>query len=130
MKRTDPYQRFSGRHAHTQMWEQHHGLKVGKGNIVHHKNENKRDNRVCSRPAPCPNLKCGNLERKTRAQHILEHKPGRMGGRHIPNKKPKKVYRCKDCGRGKSHKGDRCVDCARAMRYGAKDGLTRKKATR
>lgn len=117
------YKQFRGRDAHVRIYEFHHGRKVQPGYIVHHRDENKKNNAVCAGPVPCPKKWCGNLETLTRAAHILQHQPGRMGGRLIKNKVPPKVYHCSRCGVEKSRKGDVCQRCRWES---AKDGLTKK----
>lgn len=104
---------IGSQYVHVLLWRKHHGVTLdGDEWIIHHKNHNKHDNRVCKGPEPCPDWECGNLGAMTRADHIREHKPGRMGGRKIPNKRPRKVYTCVACGAEKSKHGIRCKQCA------------------
>lgn len=58
-----PGKRYRGRYAyeHTVVWWQHTGEVPGPDETIHHKNENKRDNRF------------DNLERKTRSRHTRDH---------------------------------------------------------
>ena len=58
-----PGKRYRGRYAyeHTVVWWQHTGELPGSDETIHHKNENKRDNRF------------DNLEKKTRVEHSREH---------------------------------------------------------
>lgn len=122
---SSPYPQFRGKDAHVRIYEWHHGRKVAPGYIVHHRDENKQNNAVCSNPPPCPLDYCGNLESLTRADHILQHRPGRMGGRKIPNKAGSKHYYCSACGREKSRWGDLCRPCFEAQRPTSKDGQAR-----
>lgn len=64
---TRSYRKLNGRHEHRQVAEQALGRKLRKGEIVHHKDGNKRNN------AP------GNLEVMTQAQHMREHGMGIPG---------------------------------------------------
>jgi len=106
------YATIAGRYAHIRIWEHHHQRKVPKGFIVHHgPDPDKRNNTVCKRPRPCPKLDCGNLSVMSRANHIREHRPGRMSGTYIPNKRPNKEHRCTSCGALKSKNGSLCRDC-------------------
>lgn len=106
------YISYGRKYAHVAIWEAHHGRPVPPGMIVHHRNEIKTDNRTCGGPVPCMDYGCGNLEVKTRRDHILEHRPGRMSGTYIPNKKPPKDKpTCATCGKAKSKNGTICRDC-------------------
>lgn len=102
-------------YEHRAVWERHHGVKLGDDYIVHHKNERKKDNRVCADsagfPGHCPVWDCGNLAAMTRADHIRDHKPGRMGGSGFPGHAPKRQYACETCGGEMSRNGTRCRSC-------------------
>lgn len=111
------YTIVGSQYEHVLLWRQHHGVTLnGDEYIIHHKNHDKTDNRVCNKLAPCPDWACGNLGAMTRADHIREHKPGRMGGERLPNKRGRKQYRCIDCGVEKSRNGVRCRRCALVTR--------------
>ncbi len=58
-----PGKRYRGRYVyeHHLVWWQHTGVVVGNGNVVHHKNGCKRDNRI------------DNLEEKSFSAHAQEH---------------------------------------------------------
>lgn len=99
-------------YEHVLLWRQHHRVTLSRDYIIHHKDHDKQNNVVCDRPAPCPDWQCGNLGAMTRADHIREHRPGRMGGEKIPNKRGKRHYYCIDCGVEKSKHGARCRQCA------------------
>lgn len=73
-KQRDPpgatwYRKVQGRHEHRVVVEAALGRKLGPDEIVHHKNEQKRDNRL------------DNLELMSRADHINEHRPAMQEGR-------------------------------------------------
>lgn len=69
------------KYKHVEMWRAHHGIRPDpKVYVVHHKDGDKKNNSVCDRSAPCPVLDCGNLAILTRADHIREHRPGKMSG--------------------------------------------------
>lgn len=73
-KQRDPpgatwYRKVRGVHEHRVVAEAMAGRKLGSDEIVHHRNENKRDNRP------------DNLELMTRAEHINEHRPALQKGR-------------------------------------------------
>lgn len=111
--RNAEYVVVGSQYEHVLLWRQHHGVTLdGREYIIHHKDHDKEHNEVCDRPAPCPIWDCGNLGAMTRADHIREHRPGRMGGRKIPNKRGKRHYYCIDCGTEKSKHGARCRQCA------------------
>lgn len=82
MRRLNPdYKQVGSRYEHIVIWEAHHGRTYNKRtHIIHHHDENKKNNHVCDRPAPCPVLNCGNLHLLSRREHILQHKPGKMSG--------------------------------------------------
>jgi hypothetical protein len=63
-----PGKRYRGRYVyeHILVWWQNTGQIPPKGKVVHHKNENKHDNRF------------DNLELKTRKAHSLEHHPPKL----------------------------------------------------
>lgn len=112
-RRNSDYALIGSQYAHVAIWQRHHGVILDPVVfIVHHKDEDKRNNQTCGDTSGhCPNWACGNLAPMTRADHIREHRPGRMGGRRIPNKQPARVYRCEDCGQEKSRKGRWCRAC-------------------
>lgn len=113
LRRDADYDLWGTRYKHILVWQAHHGLKLDPSVfIIHHKNENKRDNSVCERDdGACPVLNCGNLAPMTREDHIREHKPGRMGGRKIPNKAGRRQYLCINCKKPKSRRGQVCRSC-------------------
>lgn len=116
IRRNPDYETIGSRYAHIEIWSAHHGTRLDpKKWIIHHKNLNKRDNSVCDGPEPCTDWGCGNLEAMTRADHIREHKPGKMSGPGYPHK-DKLVYRCAVCGKKKSRNGTRCQQCYRERR--------------
>lgn len=80
------------RYRHVEVWRAHHGMKPDpKIYVIHHKDGNKRNNEVCTGAAPCPVLDCGNLALLTRADHIREHKPGKMSGQKgLVDKRPRR----------------------------------------
>ena len=74
-----PGKRYRGKYVyeHQLVWWQNTGQVVPEGFLVHHKNEDKRDNRF------------GNLELLSRGAHTKEHnKPAEMG-----------KVQCRSCGR-------------------------------
>lgn len=75
-KQRDPpgatwYRKVRGRHEHRTVMEKIVGHTLGPDDIVHHKNEQKRDNRP------------ENLELMTRSDHINEHRPAMQEGRRL-----------------------------------------------
>ena len=60
---SDWYRKVQGRHEHRTVMEQHLGRKLLSTEIVHHKDGNKRNNRI------------DNLEVMSQSQHIREHLP-------------------------------------------------------
>lgn len=62
----DTYRKLRGRHEHRRVMEEKLGRRLRPNEIVHHKNEIKRDNHP------------DNLEVMTRAQHIAEHREKMM----------------------------------------------------
>lgn len=116
INRNTDYKLWGSRYEHVEVWRAHHGVVLDPETyIIHHINEDKHDNRVCARDdGRCPDWSCGNLGALTRREHILQHRPGRMGGRKIPNKAGRQRYYCVDCGNEKpSRRGDRCMGCYR-----------------
>lgn len=107
------YDLIGSEYAHRAIWQQHHGVFLDPDSyIVHHKDHNKRNNKTCvDTSGHCRNWTCGNLGPMTRADHIREHKPGRMGGRRLPNKQPRQRYYCIKCGWEKSRSGSLCRKC-------------------
>jgi hypothetical protein len=107
------YETWGTRYKHILIWRQHHGISLDpEVFIIHHRDENKRNNAVCDRDdGACPVLNCGNLAPMTRPDHIREHKPGRMGGRKIPNRAGRRVFLCVNCKSPKSKRGDYCRQC-------------------
>lgn len=105
--RNTDYTIVGSQYEHVLLWRRHHGVALDhKVFIIHHKNHKKKDNRVCADTSGhCPVWDCGNLGAMTRAAHIVEHKPGRMGGRKIPNKAGKRTFYCAQCGKEKSKHG-------------------------
>lgn len=84
------------KYEHIEIWSAHHGMRLNTRIFVHHhKNGDKSDNRVCDRESPCPILNCGNLAPMTRADHIREHRPGKMSGAkgYVDTKKRKQRAR-------------------------------------
>lgn len=59
----DWYRKVDGRHEHRTVMEKHLGRQLRRNEIVHHKNRNKKDNRL------------RNLKLTTRSAHIREHLP-------------------------------------------------------
>lgn len=114
-RRNSAYDLLGSSYAHRAIWQQHHGVWLDPDiYIVHHKDHNKRNNAVCKDTSGhCLKWSCGNLGPMTRADHIREHKPGRMGGRRLPNKDGKIVHHCKVCGKVKSRVGNLCRPCYR-----------------
>jgi hypothetical protein len=107
------YELWGTRYEHILVWQGHHGIKLDpKVFIIHHKDENKRNNAVCSRDdGHCPVLNCGNLAPMTRQDHIIAHRPGRMGNRRIPNKAGRRHFFCLECKQEKSRRGSLCRSC-------------------
>lgn len=107
------YARVGRRYEHIVRWEVHHGTRLDTCEyIIHHRDGNKRNNTTCeTRDGQCEDFSCGNLAPMTRADHIREHRPGRMGGRQIPNKVPPRTYTCERCGSVKSRNGTLCRQC-------------------
>lgn len=107
------YKKIGSRREHVVRWTVHHGVRLDpKVWVIHHKNSDKQDNRTCRRPdGTCNVWDCGNLAALTRAEHIRQHRPGRMGGRRIPNRAPPRVYTCEQCGSVKSRNGTLCRVC-------------------
>lgn len=107
------YPMIGSQYAHVVIWRGHHGVSLDPDTyIIHHKNHDKSDPSVCSDDSGhCPTWDCGNLAPMTRADHIREHKPGRMSGERIPNKKGRKQYQCEACGDSKSRRGKLCRAC-------------------
>lgn len=112
-RRNSDYELWGTRYAHILIWQAHHGMRLDpEVFIIHHRDENKRNNKVCDRDdGKCPVLNCGNLAPMTRADHIREHKPGRMGGRSIPNKAGTRKFFCVNCNTEKSRRGTLCREC-------------------
>lgn len=115
-RRNHDYTLWGSRYAHVEIWRAHHGVILDtEVYVIHHRDHDKKNNTVCSRDdGRCPDWSCGNLGAMTRADHIREHKPGRMGGRKIPNYAGRKRYYCEDCGAEKSRNGRKCRACFRA----------------
>lgn len=113
LRRNLDYDLWGTRYQHILIWQEHHGIKLDpKVFIIHHKDEDKRNNTTCGRDdGHCPVLNCGNLAPMTRQDHIREHKPGRMGGRSIPNKAGRKKFFCVNCTIIKSRRGSLCRVC-------------------
>ena len=113
--RNPDYALIGSKYAHVVIWREHHGAFLDTDlYIIHHRDHNKRNNRVCDREdGRCPNWSCGNLGAMTRADHIREHRPGRMGGRKLPNRAGKQEPpKCVRCGAVKgSRNGTRCRAC-------------------
>lgn len=63
------YRKVRGKHEHRRVAEEKVGRPLTSGEVVHHKNHNKRDN------SP------GNLEVMTRTEHINEHRQDLIEGR-------------------------------------------------
>ncbi len=107
------YDLIGSQYAHIVIWQAHPGVILDHAKyIIHHKDHRKRNNRVCSdQSGRCPNWACGNLGAMSRADHIRDHRPGRMGGRKIPNKKPAQRYFCVKCKKEKSRNGEVCRAC-------------------
>jgi hypothetical protein len=73
-----PGKKYRGRYVyeHHLIWWQNHGYTVPNEHVVHHKNENKRDNRI------------ENLELKSVSEHAREHVTVGMG-----------TFKCGTCGK-------------------------------
>ena len=78
------YMKFNGKMLHNIIWEEHNGI-IPDGFFIHHKNGDKKDNRI------------ENLELTTRAEHCKLHKP-RLGFRSPP------IEICSICGERRSNK--------------------------
>jgi len=69
------------RYKHIEIWSAHHGIRLDASVfVIHHIDDDKRNNLVCDGPEPCLVLNCGNLAPLSRADHIREHRPGKMSG--------------------------------------------------
>lgn len=77
------YETIGSKYKHVEIWRAHHGFAADPAiYIIHHKDGNKRNNEVCAdESGRCLVLNCGNLALMTRADHIREHKPGKMSGK-------------------------------------------------
>lgn len=67
-----PGMKYRGRYIyeHILVWWQNTGEILSDDEVVHHKDENKRNNVF------------DNLEKKTRSKHAAEHDPNRLRGEH------------------------------------------------
>jgi hypothetical protein len=70
--------------------EQHLGRELIIGEIVHHINGDRKDNRL-------DNLQLMTIQEHTSLHHIGKKKPPRKTGWHIPGKW--KIFTCKTCGK-------------------------------
>lgn len=116
IRRNTDYALVGSRYAHVEIWVAHHGYRPdGKRFIIHHKDDDKSNNRVCRNTTGlCPNWACGNLALLSRADHIRAHKPGRMGGVSSPNvhSRIRERHFCVQCKREKrSPRGSHCRKC-------------------
>jgi len=91
--RNPDYESWGSRYAHIEIWRRHHGVNIDPTvYVIHHKNLDKKDNSVCDEPEPCTVWDCGNLAAMTRADHIREHRPGKMSGaKGFVDTKPRKL---------------------------------------
>jgi hypothetical protein len=82
-----PGVRYRGRYAyeHVVVWWQNTGAMPPSGSVVHHKDENKRNNEF------------DNLETKPRANHTKDHKLGNRRVAHSPWSKGLVRCKCKEC---------------------------------